>query len=341
MSASPTISVLLPVWNAEPHLEECLQSLAAQTRTDFEVIAVDDGSEDGSYERLSEWQARDSRFRLFRHGHRGLVETLNAGLECCRGDLVARMDADDVAEPHRLQRQAAALQQDPDLDLVACLVRHFPAASVGPGFHIYENWLNSLVEHEEILRERFIESPMPHPAVMVRRRVLSAAGGYRDRGWPEDYDLWLRLAADGRRFRKVPEYLYRWREHAGRLTRNDGRYAVDRFLACKAHHLVRGPLTGRECVIVWGAGQTGRRLSQHLGREGAALKAFIDIDPAKVGRTLRGLPIQPPAALPQLTANERSSVILAAVSSRGARQLIRDRLGRLGYREAMDFWCVA
>jgi len=341
VSTPPSISVLLPVWNAEPYLEECLQSLAVQSWTDFEVIAVDDGSDDGSTERLADWEARDTRFRPVRLPHQGLVAALNAGLERCQGELVARMDADDVIDPRRLELQATLLRQDPSLDLVACLVRHFPDESVGQGYRIYEEWLNSLVEHEEILRERFVESPMPHPAVMARRRVLAEAGGYRETGGPEDYDLWLRLAAAGKRFSKIPEYLYFWREHSERLTRTDSRYAVERFLVCKAHHLARGPLADQKQVIVWGAGQTGRRLSKHLKREGVALKAFVDIDPAKIGRTLRGLPIHPPVELPRLTSDDESFVVLAAVSSRGARKLIRDRLGELGYREAEDFWCVA
>jgi glycosyltransferase involved in cell wall biosynthesis len=341
VSTAPSISVLLPVWNAEPYLEECLHSLTVQSWTDFEVIAVDDGSDDGSSERLTDWEARDARFRVVRQPHQGLVASLNAGLEHCRAELVARMDADDVIDSRRLELQATLLRQDPSLDLVACLVRHFPDESVGQGYRIYEEWLNSLVEHDEILRERFVESPMPHPAVMARRQVLVEADGYRETGGPEDYELWLRLAGAGKRFSKVPEHLYFWREHPGRLTRTDSRYAVERFLACKAHHLARGPLAGREQVIVWGAGQTGRRLSKHLKREGVALQAFVDIDPAKIGRTLRGLPIHSPAELPQLTSTGEDFVVLAAVSSRGARKLIRDRLGELGYREAVDFWCVA
>lgn len=341
MNTVPAISVLLPVWNAEPYLEECLHSLAVQSWADFEVIAVDDGSDDGSSERLANWQTRDARFHHVRLPHQGLVTALNSGLERCRGELVARMDADDVIDSRRLELQATFFRQDPSLDLVACLVRHFPDDTVGQGYRIYEEWLNSLVDHDEILRERFVESPMPHPAVMARRRVLVEAGGYRETGGPEDYDLWLRLAATGKRFSKVREYLYFWREHPGRLTRTDSRYAVERFLACKAHHLARGPLTDKEHVIVWGAGQTGRRLSKHLKREGVALQSFVDIDPAKIGRTLRGLPIRPPAELPRPTSAEDGLVVLAAVSSRGARQLIRNRLDALGYREAVDFWCVA
>ncbi len=339
-SRRTSISVLLPVHNAGRYLDDCLRSLDRQSLSDYEVVAIDDGSEDGSGERLERWAARDRRIRVFRGPHRGLVATLNAGLERCRGVLVARMDADDLAHPRRLELQAEALRRDPSLDLVSCLVTHFPTHAVGEGFRVYEAWLNSLAEHDEILRERFIESPLPHPTVMARRSVLEEQGGYRACDWPEDYDLWLRLAAGGKRFRKIRRVLHFWRHHDGRLTRTDPRYAVERFLACKAFYLAHGPLRGRP-VVIWGAGQTGRRLSKHLLREGAQLIAFIDIDPRKVGRTLRGLPIHPPDDLGQLLGQNERSVILAAVPSRGARQLIRQHLQEAGLRETEDYWCVA
>ena len=219
-------------------------------------------------------------------------------------------------------------------------MRHFPSAAVGQGFRIYERWLNGLLSHDDILRERFIESPLPHPSVMARRRILEAAGGYRDTGWPEDYDLWLRLAADGVRFRKLPRCLVGWRAHAGRLTHTDQRYSVERFLACKAHHLARGPLAGRR-PVVWGAGQTGRRLAKHLERERAAPEAFIDIDPKKIGGSLRRRPVLAVDELPRLLTRLHHPVVVAAVSSRGARQLIRERLRAWGLDEGTDFWCAA
>ena len=150
------------------------------------------------------------------------------------------MDADDVAHPERLQVQLEELERDPKLDVVSCRVAHFSDnGPVGRGFQLYEEWLNALVCHEDILRERFVESPLPHPTVMARKRVLLAAGGYRDRGWPEDYDLWLRLAERGCRFGKVPRVLLHWRDHGDRLTRNDSRYAVERFLERKAPRCFR------------------------------------------------------------------------------------------------------
>lgn len=326
--------------DAADHLVACLESLGRQTCADFEVIAVDDGSTDGSAAILQSWATADRRFRPFSIPAQGLVAALNVGLDHCRSDLVARMDADDRCHPERFADQLELLR-DPTLDVVSCRVRHFPEDAVGKGFRIYEDWLNSLLSYDEIVRDRFIESPVAHPSVMVRRRALLAAGGYRDRGWPEDYDLWLRLAAAGARFAKVPRTLYFWRDHAQRLTRNDRRYAVERFLECKAEHLMQGPLAGIDRLVVWGAGQTGRRLSKHLLRRGAPIVAFLDIDPAKVGSTRRGKPILLPEDLPHLLSRPGRTVVLAAVSSRGARPIIRRHLTDLGLRETRDFWCAA
>jgi hypothetical protein len=251
------------------------------------------------------------------------------------------MDADDRSHEERFETQLDRLR-DSALDVVSCRVRHFPDEEVGDGFRIYEDWLNSLLTHDEIVRDRFIESPLAHPSAMVRRRTLIAAAGYRDHDWPEDYDLWLRLVAAGARFAKVPQTLYFWRDHPQRLTRSDRRYAVERFLECKAEHLMNGgPLDGVDRIVVWGAGQTGRRLSKHLLRRGAPIVAFLDIDPAKVGSTRRGKPILLPGDLPRLLRGPGRAVVLAAVSSRGARPIIRRHLRDLGLEETRDFWCVA
>ena len=340
MRTSPRVSVLLPVFNARPFLDECLQSLVQQTYRDFEILAVDDGSKDGSREILESWAEMDARIRVLRQPHLGLVSTLNAGLAACQGEIIARMDADDVVEPGRLELQLNALDNSSETDVVSCLVRHFPEEDVAEGFRAYEAWINNLITHDQIMCERFIESPIPHPTAVLRRSALEDAGGYQDHGWPEDYDLWLRMAALGKRFRKVPEVLYYWREHGSRLTRTDSRYAVEKFLACKARYLLGGPLQGMQKVTVWGAGQTGRRLSKHLLRGGARLESFIDVDPAKVGSTLRGRPIESPEALEERLSG-RHSVLVVAVSSRGARQQIRERLSGSGLRETHDYWIAA
>jgi len=337
----PSVSVLLPCYNAAATLSEALESLAEQTLTDFEVVLVDDGSTDDSLAIAQAWADRDRRFRLICQSHRGIVGALNAGLEACLAPCVARMDADDRSHPERLARQVAFLEAHPDVVVVGCLVKGYPPEQVRQGFSVYLEWLNSLIEDSDIRREIFVESPLAHPSVTFRKDWVERVGGYQDRGWPEDYDLWLRLYLAGARFAKISEVLLDWRERPERLTRQDGRYSLENFLRAKAYYLARGPLVDREVVIIWGAGMMGRRLSKHLVRQGIPLVAFVDIDPRKIGRTRRGVPVIPPGEFPAWWGRYTSPVLLAAVGARGARPLIRAQVGRFGLREGLDWWCVA
>lgn len=337
----PKVSVVMPCYNAAATLNETLESIQAQTYGDFEVVVVDDGSEDDTREILAGWAENDERFKPLYLEHGGIIPALNAGIEACQGEYIARMDADDLMHPQRLENQAAHLDEYPGVTLVSSLVEGFPKKKLREGFRIYIEWLNTLVSHEDICREMFVESPICHPTVMVRKKALVELGGYEERGWPEDYDLWLRMYLAGYRFAKVPEVLLSWREHPQRLTRTDSRYSVENFIRAKAHYLPQGPLKGRDAVIVWGAGMMGRRTSKHLVREGVPLVAFVDIAPKKIGRTLRGLPITSPERLMDWWGNYEHPALLAAVGARGARELIRERLRGFGLVEGEDWWGVA
>jgi len=337
MSSFPAVSVLLPCYDAATTLEEALASLEAQTLTDWEVIAVDDGSTDTTLKILQEWSRGDGRFRVLEQQHGGIIEALNAGLAECQGMYVARMDADDRCHPERLAMQKRFLGEHPEIALAGCLVEGFPAEQVREGFRIYMDWQNSLVNNADIRREMFIESPFAHPSVMFRREWVERVGGYQEHGWPEDYDLWLRLYLAGAHFGKVPQVLLEWRETPQRLTRTDSRYALENFLRLKAQSLAYGPLQGREAVFIWGAGMMGRRLGKQLQNQQAPLAAYIDIDPMKIGHTRRGLPILAPEELLEWWKRYSNPILLAAVGARGARPLIRERLEEYGLNEGKDW----
>ncbi len=341
MGTAPRVSVLMPCYNAAGTLNGAVKSLLDQTLVDFEIVAVNDGSTDRTGEILSGWAQADDRFRVVDRPHLGLVSALNTGLSFCRGGYIARMDADDRSHPERLSLQAAYLDANPQVAVVSCRVQGFPIAELRDGYRIYIEWLNALLTNEDIRREMFVESPIPHPSAMLRKQWLDQIGGYQEHGWAEDYDLWLRLYLEGAHFAKIPQVLLDWRDHRDRLTRTDGRYALENFLRVKAHYLVAGPLADRDALIIWGAGMIGRRISKHLLREGAPLKAFVDIDPKKIGRTRRGLPIIDPGELLKIWDQSSHPVILAAVGARGARKLIRARLQDMGFVEGTDWWGVA
>lgn len=331
----------MPCYNASATLDETMQSLLAQRFEDFEVVAVDDGSTDDTRRSLRRWVGEDARVRVLELEHGGIIEALNAGLTACRGELVARMDADDVADPQRLEKQAAYLDAHPEVGLVGCLVEGFPAEELRDGFRIYIDWLNSLVDDPGIRRELFVESPFAHPSAMYRKALVEGLGGYQEHGWAEDYDLWLRMAEFGVGFAKVPEVLLRWRDHPERLTRRDSRYSLENFLRAKAHYLLRGPLAGRDALLIWGAGMMGRRLSKHLQRGGAPLQAFVEVDAKKIGRTRRGRPILAAEELPEWWERFANPALLVAVGARGARPLIREHLADLSLVEGRDWWAAA
>lgn len=341
-NSEPRVSILLPVYNAADFLNETLESIAVQSMASFEVIAIDDGSTDDSLEILKEWKKKDSRFNPIPSEHHGIVEAPNLGLKFCRGHYVARMDADDYMHIDRLQKQVAILDDFPDVSVVTCLVEMFShEGQVGEGMKIYEKWLNGLTTHSDIYRERFIESPIANPTAMMRREELKNFDGYHDRGWPEDYDLWLRYAQAGKRFEKIQEVLFYWREHKNRITHNASRYSVENFLRAKAHYLCLGPLSKSKNFIVWGAGKTGRRLCKHLIRNGHTPSCFVDITPQKIGSYLYGVPIISPDDLLSNWKELELPLLLIAVASRGAREIIREKLKHWKFAEAKDFWCVA
>jgi hypothetical protein len=200
----------------------------------------------------------------------------------------------------------------------------------------YIEWQNAIVTPEDHAREIFVEAPLCHPSVMLRRPALEDVGGWRETGGPEDYDLWLRLHARGYAMAKVPEVLLRWRHLEGRATFRDGRYAQGRFVASKARYLAARLLAGGRPVWLWGAGPTGKRLARELEKHGVTAARWIDIDTRKIGRVARGAPIDSPDAL---TRGEATIVI--AVGARGARALIRDHLIGRGFVEGADFICAS
>jgi glycosyltransferase involved in cell wall biosynthesis len=332
------VSVLLPVRDAVGTLDQAMSCLVNQTLTDLEIVAVDDGSTDGSGERLEAWAARDGRVRVLRRPALGLVAALNEGLRACRGPLVARMDADDLCHPERLAEQQAFLSAHPEIGVAGTLVDAVTIAgeAVGRGMTRYLAWSNALVEPADIARQRFIESPLVHPSVMMRRALV--ADGYRDGDFPEDYELWLRLSARGVALAKVPRVLVTWREHSDRATRRDPRYAPAAHRALKLDALLAGPLAGGGPVLLWGAGLEGKPFLRALRARGRAVPAVIDIDPRKLGNVVHGARVVPPAELPGLRAAHPGAVLLVAVGVPEARPGLRVDLA--GLVEGADYFFI-
>jgi len=336
----PTVSVVLPVFNAGSTLERAVVSLQAQSLADWELIAVDDGSTDRSGECIARLAQADPRIRPIFSGHGGVHAAANRAHAEARGDFIARMDADDEAHPDRFARQVEVLQADPGLDFVGCQVRFGGDPKVAEGFAGHVDWLNRILSPTDHEHAQFLEYPLANPTLFGRRAAWERVGPYGEGPFPEDYEWFLRAMELGCRFAKVPETLLTWNDPPMRLTRTDPRYAVEAFFAVKIPFLARWllrQLPADRPVLVWGAGRISRQRLSPLLAYGLAITGWIDIDPAKVGGQAEGLPVHSPEVL---EGTERPFV-LAAVRSRGARELIESHLRKLGFAPAADFLALA
>jgi glycosyltransferase involved in cell wall biosynthesis len=330
------ISILMPVYNAARTLREALGSIQSQSFREWELLAVNDGSTDNSLEILDQARAKDRRIRILNGAHVGHVEALRSAASLATAPLFARMDADDVMHPRRLILQFTRIDSPPHVDVVSSRVRL--TGRTGEGMRGYVHWLNGLLTHDQIASSMFIESPLAHPSVLLRRDIFERAGGYRDPGWAEDFDLWHRLRERGARFEKLPRSLLSWRDGERRLTRTHAMYAPKKFYEAKLHYFLRHPLC-KSPILVWGAGPIGRDWTRDLLRAGIDVPQVIDIDPKKIGRTIAGGRV--PVVEAKTALANRRGLILGAVGSRGARDLIRSRLLEAGLAEGREFLFVA
>lgn len=209
---SPAISVLMAVYNTDRYVAQAVESILNQTFTDFELIAIDDGSTDRSLKVLQSYAAQDPRIRLLSRENRGIPQTRNELLSLARGEFLAVMDSDDIALPDRLQNQITFLRQHPEV------------LWLGGAFELIDaqgRWITPipLPQDDRTIKDRLRQGQTSflHPTAMLRRSGVIQVGGY-DESLPlaEDLDLWLKLAAIGA-VANLPQTVVQYRLHGNSI----------------------------------------------------------------------------------------------------------------------------
>ena len=214
----------MPVRNAGLYIEECLESILSQTFSNWELIAIDDHSDDDSYNKLLGYTFKDDRVSVFKNEGKGIIEALRLAFKNSSGKYITRMDADDLMVNEKLDVLQNSLNKSGLGNIAVGLVEYFAQSNLGMGFKIYETWLNSLTYHGLNFKEIYKECVIPSPSWMVHREDLVKSGAFDSNVYPEDYDLAFRFYKQGLKAIPCNYILHKWRDHEARASRNDVHY---------------------------------------------------------------------------------------------------------------------
>ncbi len=270
----PRISVIMPVYNTERYLREAVDSILEQTYTNFELIAINDGSKDGSGAILDHYAKIDSRVRVIHQENAGIVITLNKGIDLAQGEFIARMDGDDVSFARRFELQLEVFDDQPNTVLVA------------GGFEIIDEEGEFLyrevipASNRDIKRSMLLRNPIAHGSVMFRKNACDVAGKYSDACGPtEDFELWTRLSLVGDFF-GLEATIFRWRVNRKGITSNSGKLQLE----IMERHIAA--LWGAEFPAVLSAKtlrESGRRYFQTYKKRGYDMRNIMLSDSAQIG----------------------------------------------------------
>ncbi len=230
---SPQISVLTSCYNASKYIREAVESILNQTFRDFEFILIDDGSTDNTLEILHEYARMDRRIVLVEKENTGLTDSLNIGLKIARGEWIARMDADDISMPTRLEKQICYVRKHSNVILLGAGCRTIDEHGMEMRNFSYPTNHDRLVNHLERGK-----SPFPHSSAIFKKTIVQSLCGYRNRlNGAEDYDLWLRMSKLGK-IHCLRDQLILLRKHSGSITANNNKLVI---IACAARvsHFLR------------------------------------------------------------------------------------------------------
>ncbi|WP_320172681.1 glycosyltransferase family 2 protein [Maridesulfovibrio sp.] len=333
---SPKVSVTMPCYNCESTVGAAIESILNQTFEDLELVTVDDGSDDNTAEILKEYAARDSRLKPIFLEHQGVVGAANAAISAASGEYIARMDADDLALPERIAKQAELLDRDQKTGLTSCRVEFGGDRETHGGYAHYVDWINTLIGADEIALNRFVEFPFANPSIMMRSELIEELGPFRDGNFPEDYELVLRWLEAGVKMRKVDEELLIWNDPPDRLSRNHPKYTVEAFYRIKSEYLfnwLQNRLGPNPKVGIIGSGRTSRKRYEMLESLGVETAFYVDVDPRKVGMYIHGKKVLGRNEIPP--AGE--IFLLSYIASWGAREEVAEFLHSQGFVMGRDY----
>jgi len=283
----PLISILVPFKNTGDYLNDCLESIIQQTYTDWELLIVDDGSEDKSVAIVEAYAARDQRITLLKNPGNGIIEALRFAYLNSKGSLITRMDSDDIMTPNKLAVLSKNLLEKGHGHIATGQVRYFSETGIGAGFKSYEEWLNRLIKTGSNYSEIYKECVIPSPCWMLFREDLDRVDAFNPDRYPEDYDLAFRCYELSLKCIPSQDVIHLWRDYSTRTSRTHEHYAENHFIDLKLHYFLKLNYDASRPLAIWGAGLKGKTIAKCLVEAQIPFYWICD-NPKKIGKSIYG-----------------------------------------------------
>jgi glycosyltransferase involved in cell wall biosynthesis len=315
----PKISILIPAKNAGKYLHDCLNSIIEQTEINWECIVVNDNSTDDTLAISEEFAAKDNRFIVLSNPESGVITALRLAFAKCSGELIHRMDADDIMPKHKLATLKQLLVKNGKGYVATGKVKYFSATTLGDGYKKYEAWLNRLTETGSNFSELYRECVIASPCWMVYRSDFEKCGSFDSDIYPEDYDLVFRFYEVGLQCLPCSEVLHLWRDYSVRSSRTSDLYADNRFLDIKCYYFLKLNFDESRPLVIWGAGRKGKAIARYLISKKVAFHWLCN-NPKKIGKDIYGVLMQAELTLENL---KEPQVIVAVANDEEQAELKR------------------
>tara|TARA_B100000508_G_scaffold141079_1_gene146076 strand:+ start:47646 stop:48650 length:1005 start_codon:yes stop_codon:yes gene_type:complete len=286
------ISILIPARNEEQFISDCLASIKNQSYQYWEAIVVDDHSSDRTASIIKEYVERDKRFSYLQNNGQGIIDALRTAYKKSTGELITRMDADDLMRDEKLQTLSSLLIKSGTGHVAVGGVHYFSADKVRSGFSNYEKWLNERTKSGTNFRDIFRECSIPSPNWMMFRSDLEAIGAFESDRYPEDYDLAFRMFLGELSVIPCDIITHDWRDYPTRTSRTDDNYKDHTFTAIKWHYFNTFFRNDQQELVIFGTGYRGKKLAQHLIENGVSF-SWVSHNKEKIGKHIYDVMIEP------------------------------------------------
>ncbi|NQV52583.1 MAG: glycosyltransferase family 2 protein [Flavobacteriales bacterium] len=330
----PLVSIIMAAKDTAPYLRECLDSIIAQTYSNWELIAVNDHSSDATPDILQEYANKDQRIQVVHSKRSLLIPALKEGYAFAAGELINRMDSDDRMPHDKIEVLVREWLKVGKGHIIAGGTEHFvDEGEVGGGFLRYEQWLNRIAREQLHWQEIYRECVIPSHCWIIHRDDFEASDGFNPEVYPEDYDLCFRFYRQKLRVIGIDKVLHHWRDRSERISRTWDEYQDNRYYAMKLRYFFELDRDDNRPLVLWGAGRNGKDLAKLMLAQERHFHWVCD-NPKKIGLDVYDVRMHDFSSILDL---ESPQIVVAVASPQGQDEIL-DWFEKADKRPGVDYW---